>query len=168
MSCDDRFVELFQARGSNYFSDDNWERVLLPQLNLSTAKWMQVTPAKLWVGPDLLVGSKDPGIVGFLLHIPGRNVTQWPLRVLSSQLSWIMYLGAHDINEDGNVDIVLTDRQAGIVWFEHPGRKKVWGTWRRHDVFRDPVTRTGWLSVYDINGDGHLDLGVLFSINVAF
>lgn len=60
-----------------------------------------------------------------------------------------------DINRDGWIDILHCNfRSKSIYWLEHPGATL--GEWKKHLVEEPGPMETGRL--YDINGDGHLDI----------
>lgn len=92
--------------------------------------WMFAVPHDVdgQYGIDLVVGSKTRSFaaVGWLKSPENpRDVSKW--RFTSMRPSgWIMSIIAHDIDGDGDRDVLLSDRKGdnrGIGWLENPGRK---------------------------------------------
>lgn len=76
-------------------------------------------------GTDLVVGSKGTsGAIGWLEAPPdARNIDQWRYHRLCDA-GWIMSLQSHDMDADGDLDILVSDRKGptrGVFWLENPG-----------------------------------------------
>jgi hypothetical protein len=91
-------------------------------------------------GIDLVVGSKGAQAAIGWLKAPAdaRNVEAWTWHHLRDA-GWVMSLEAHDMDADGDLDILASDRKQarrGVFWLENPGaeatRKNA--AWREHDV----------------------------------
>lgn len=71
---------------------------------------------------------------------------------------WVMSNIPYDIDGDGDLDIVITDRQdhggQGAYWFEHPGHVAAMdGTpWTRHELA--PTQQALFMVIADVDGDG--------------
>ena len=80
---------------------------------------------------DVVVGAKNKNaMVGWLENPPEtRDASAWKLHKLAPA-SWIMSLESIDMNHDGHMDILYSDRRGtepGIYWLENPGRAgKTW------------------------------------------
>jgi hypothetical protein len=114
------------------------------------------------VGPvDIVLGSKGPGAkVGWLQAPVMPNLAAWKWNPISDA-GWIMSLHQHDIDRDGDQDIVLSDRkgkQSGCYWLENPGLAgELTSSWRRH-----PIVGVGaevmFMDIADIDGDSLQDV----------
>ena len=91
-------------------------------------------------GIDLIVGSKgDDGSIGWLESPENpRSVADWKYHRLRDA-GWIMSLEAEDLDGDGDLDVLASDRKGsrrGILWLENPGieaaRKQA--SWTEHTV----------------------------------
>ncbi len=146
---------------------------------LSAAAWQTLplpAPKRMWMqaaalqvdgehGPDLLLAAKGEGAAIGWLRAPAqpRNLAEWrwqPLR----EAGWVMSLLPHDVDGDGNTDLLCTDRKGshrGVFWLEHPGAELVrTGTpWREHPLGgRDREVMFADLG--DLDGDGLADVAV--------
>lgn len=101
---------------------------------------------------DLLVAGS------VLYHCPSadkRIAANWQ-RVTLGQTTWAMNAIPYDVDRDGDVDIVVADRNgAGTVWFEHPGSDPL-REWNRHVI--DDCTQLSFMKIADVDGDGRHDL----------
>jgi len=99
----------------------------------SGKQWMFCLPMQVdgVRGIDLVCGGKNKGaeIGWFESPLDPRKVENWkwhPLR----QAGWVMSLVAADMNGDGRLDILFSDRRggrSGVYWLENP-------TWKEHVV----------------------------------
>ena len=104
--------------------------------------WMYALPLDIdgRHGMDLLVGSKGKNASVGWLEAPAnpRDLSGWTYHRLQDA-GWIMSLERHDIDIDGDWDIVVSDRRGpkrGVYWLENPGRvanRKGRG-WKRHEI----------------------------------
>lgn len=87
------------------------------------------------------------------INVTNRSVPEKPR--LPKKLSG-MVLAFADLNKDGRLDIITFETPWSIVWLEQPGNWEQ--PWTIHPIgaaFPDSPTA---LTLYDINGDGRLDL----------
>ena len=114
-------------------------------------------------GPDLLVGSKGSNASVGWLQSPGnpRVLTDWKFhRIYDS--GWIMTIVAHDLDGDGDMDVVISDRTgrgAGVKWLEHPGLSVAaeGGRWTEHQI-GSKGKEVMFLKLADLDGDGLQDV----------
>ncbi len=108
---------------------------------------------------DLVVGAKGAGAtIGWLRSPAGsaRNVSAWEFRPLY-QAGWIMSLVARDMDGDGDLDVLASDRKGarrGVLWLENPGPEAAvrGASWAEHRI--GPGDReVMFLTVADLNGD---------------
>jgi len=109
-----------------YQDESAWTTAAIPA-TVNRSRWMFAEPMQVdgRRGVDLIVGSKDPrAMVGWLEspEIP-RDLAAWKLHPLY-EARWIMSLLPIDMNGNGRLDILLSDRKgadSGILWLENPG-----------------------------------------------
>ena len=149
---------------SNYLTSHEWESSPFPA-TLGMTRWMFCLPMDVdgRNGIDLVLGSKDPdGVVGWLESptLPG-DFAGWNFHSLY-QAGWVMSLAGHDIDEDGDVDLVISDRKgasSGVLWLENPGPRFARASWKEHRV--GGVDReVMFLHVADVDGDGRAEISV--------
>lgn len=98
------------------------------------SRWMFALPVPNAMRPELLiVGSKDPnGLVGMLPLSESQDIPKTKVRKLADA-GWIMSIQQRDVDGDGDMDILYSDRKgdgSGVHWLERsntPG-----ATWTRH------------------------------------
>jgi hypothetical protein len=78
-------------------------------------------------GIDLVLGSKGGGATIGWLQSPKnpRDIKAWKYHPWY-QAGWIMSLISHDMDDDGDLDVLASDRKSktpGVLWLENPGAK---------------------------------------------
>ena len=109
-----------------YTQSDKWESQDFPN-TIDKTRWMFAVPMQVdgKYGVDLIVGSKDPnGTLGWL-EAPAepRKVVDWIYHEISPA-NWVMSIFTLDIDKDGLLDILISDRNGphrGVKWFQNPG-----------------------------------------------
>lgn len=156
------FLHRWNHETGSILKESSWRTEPIPAL-LRNQAWMQADrlEGRDGVAPKLILGSKDAGAsVGLLtLPKPGERLESLNYRKLRDA-GWIMSLFTHDMDGDGDRDIVLSDRKGdrtGAFWLENPGD----GTspWPEH-----PIGGLGRECVFadlgDLDGDGRADLAM--------
>ena len=153
-----------------------------PALYRTAAAWTRVTIAaaaglQRWIKVayadidgdgtgDIVAGGKvSPATVGWL-RAPAdpRSPDGWVYTPLSA-VGWTMSLEPRDLDADGDVDLVLSDRLKisapaldytlrGSRWLENPGRG---AAWTNHPIGH-PFGGTDFLDIVDFDGDGVDDI----------
>jgi hypothetical protein len=115
-------------------------------------------------GIDLVLGGKGNNATIGWLEAPAqpRDLAAWKWRPLY-QAGWIMSLVAEDVDSDGDLDVIASDRKGknrGVLWLENPGpRAATTATWQEHRIGgRDREVM--FLDVVDLDGDGRRDVVV--------
>jgi hypothetical protein len=127
--------------------------------------WMQATPMDVdgEHGVDLLLATKNQGgSVGWLRAAPSAyDLAKWryhPLR----EAGWVMSLITHDMDGDGDLDVVFSDRKGprtGVFWLENPGAvaNRELSEWNEHAIGARHK-EVMFADLGDINGDGLVDV----------
>jgi len=168
-SCEGNTKRIFfhwaPKEADQYLDPDAWETAAVP-VSIDLTRWMFALPMQIdgKHGIDLVVSSKDPnGLVGWLESPANpRDMAGWKFHKLY-EANWIMSLVSLDIDKDGDLDVVVSDRKEesrGVLWLENPGPDKAREKWKEHRIGGDGRDQVMFLSVADINLDGNQDITV--------
>lgn len=157
------FLHWAPRERSRYLDPTAWKTEGLPA-SKGVCQWMFCLPMQVdgCNGIDLVVGGKNDGagIGWFEAPNEARDLNAWKWHPLYDA-GWIMSLIAEDMDGDGDLDIVASDRKGtsrGCLWIENPGHDHArLGRW--------PVHRIGlgdreymFLTVADLDADGLRDV----------
>ena len=104
-----------------------WQTQALP-VTAGKQSWMFALPLQVdGGGMDLVLGSKGGGATIGWLQSPKnpRDIKAWKYHPWY-QAGWIMSLISHDMDNDGDLDVLASDRRSktpGVLWLENPGAK---------------------------------------------
>ena len=150
---------------SQYLDENAWETEAIPCAAKSQA-WMFALPVELngMDGAEVIVGSKGRQASVSILTGPAdgrRQLAEFQLQRLVDA-GWIMSLEAHDLDNDGDMDVIVSDRKGpacGVYWLENPGAEAVrmQHDWTRHEV-AGHNREVMFLDLADMNGDGRVDI----------
>jgi hypothetical protein len=128
--------------------------------------WMFALPMQVdgRHGLDLIVGGKGNGATVAWLQAPSnaREMAGWKLHTLY-QAGWIMSLVPHDVDRDGDDDVVVSDRKGGrrgVLWLENPGPEatvRSASQWTEHRLGATGQEAM-FLDLADLDGDGRTDI----------
>ena len=114
-------------------------------------------------GIDLIIGAKGKGSgVGWLRSPENpRELDNWTYQMLLPT-SWIMTIEAHDMDGDGDLDVLVSDRKgpnSRVLWLENPGKEanRNTPTWKDHTIGA-VGKEVMFIDYADINGDGRKDI----------
>jgi hypothetical protein len=112
--------------GKDYLAADSWTTAAVP-CTAGQQMWMYALPFDVdgRHGTDLIVGSKNAQAAIGWLQSPAnpRDLDAWRYHKLR-EAGWIMSLEAHDMDGDGDLDLLASDRKGprrGVFWLENPG-----------------------------------------------
>ena len=114
-------------------------------------------------GTDLIAGSKGPdGRIGwFAAPTDPRDLARWVWHPLY-KAGWVMTIRLHDMDSDGDADIVATDRTGpsrGALWLENPGPgQPAHDAWSEHRIGPAGDHEAMHNAVSDLDGDGREDV----------
>ncbi|GAB6165890.1 hypothetical protein JCM19992_18900 [Thermostilla marina] len=136
--------------------------------------WMFGVPIVLAQGRNVLVvagknGGPNGAALGFLVppNSTGRNLDAWRF-IEQTRVGWVMSLIVYDVDDDGDDDIVYSDRKpyegspehtSGVYWLEHPGggEKAFLERWPRHRIGANG-REVMFIDVRDSDADGRPDV----------
>lgn len=102
---------------------------------------------------DLIVGAQ----AWFKQPLTGKHkATNWQKYELGN-VKWPMNCIRHDMDGDGDVDLVVADRRDEIFWYDNPGPDKVTQRWLRKKLHPH---RSMFIAVADVDGDGTKDMAI--------
>ena len=158
------FVHWGPADPSSVLDSGAWNTYEFPA-TAGQRQWMFCEPAQIdeRYGVDLVAGAKgDNGQIGVLLAPSNpRNVSAWIWHPLASA-AWIMSIIPTDMDADGDIDILYTDRKGddrGCYWLENPGPGAVLAAWRRYEVGTSSAELM-FMDMGDLGDDGESDIVV--------
>ena len=104
-----------------------WRTAAVPA-TAGKQSWMFALPMQVdGGGIDLVLGSKGGGATIGWLQSPKnpRDIKAWKYHPWY-KAGWIMSLISHDMDDDGDLDVLASDRKSktpGVLWLENPGAK---------------------------------------------
>ncbi|HEC04098.1 MAG TPA: VCBS repeat-containing protein [Phycisphaerales bacterium] len=121
------FVQWAPKAKEDYLDESKWRCQAIP-ISKGMTRWMFCIPMQVDErgGVDLVAGSKEPnGRIGWF-EVPenARDIKAYKWHTISTA-HWIMSLRAVDMDGDGDLDILTSDRKKGPMrgcrWLENPG-----------------------------------------------
>ena len=158
------FVHWAPADRSRWRDPKAWSTGAIPAVAGKQA-WMYALPLDIdhRHGIDLLVGSKGKAAGVGWLESPAdpHDLSGWKYHRLIDA-GWIMSLEPHDVDGDGDTDVVVSDRRGprrGVYWLENPGAEssRAGRTWPRHESGATG-SEVLFVAVGDLDGDGVSDV----------
>lgn len=144
---------------TDWLNPTRWQPVVLPASD-GRMMWMYAEPLQVdrQHGVDIVAAGKGEGAALGWFEAP-EMVDDWGAwkwhRI--SPVGWVMSIILRDMDQDGDTDVVITDRrgeQQGCRWLENPGtitaQKKVW---KNHLIGAEGM-EVMFLDIADVNGDG--------------
>jgi len=148
----------------NYLDSSKWNSQVLPASD-GLMQWMFALPAQIdgINGVDIIVGSKknESKIGWFQAPEDPTKLSDWEWYPIGSS-TWVMSLILRDMDMDGDMDIVTSDRKGGetngVRWMENPGDNiKQKQEWDMHFVGGQDLD-VMFMDMADLDGDGLEDV----------
>ena len=143
------FIHWAPKDKSNYLATASWRSEFFP-VSEGLTRWMFAMAMQVdgVNGIDIIAGGKNVGAQIGWLEAPAnpRAVSDYQWHSISA-VGWIMSIVLSDMDSDGDLDIVITDRKGpmrGCRWLENPGpgpaqsqrwRSHLIGGWDREVMF---------------------------------
>jgi hypothetical protein len=149
------FLHLAPADPARYWDAAGWStHPLTPPAD--SQMWMFCLPLNADDRPSLIVGSKGNGasISRLTATLDGPAPSNIRLRRLTDA-GWIMSLRAVDMDGDGDLDVLFSDRKGptrGVGWLEQPDHPEQMA-WERH-LIGGTDEEVMFLDIGDLTGDG--------------
>ena len=146
----------------DYLTAKKWTTTALPATQDQTG-WMFALPLQIdgQHGIDIVVSARGrSALVGWLESPPNPRVgSDWKLHPLYDA-GWIMSLIAEDVDNDGDEDLIVSDRKgnkSGVLWLENPGTQKATAIWAEHRIGASG-REVMFLDLADLDGDREQDI----------
>ena len=149
---------------NDYLNAEKWKSQILP-VSEKAIQWMYALPIQIdgKNGIDLVVGAKnkDAKIGWFQAPKNARKISDWKWFSISPA-TWIMSIISKDMDDDGDMDIVVSDRKQGatqgVRWLENPGKiGKQKKEWVNHFIGCKGL-EVMFMDLTDLDGDGLEDV----------
>ena len=158
------YVHWAPAESSRLLDPDAWTTEQVP-VSAGLTQWMFAVALQVDArnGVDLIAGSKGPDaqIGWFEAPDDSRHLAQWKWHPLY-RAGWVMTIRLHDMDSDGDADIVATDRMGprrGALWLENPAPgQSAHSAWTEHRIGPVGDHEAMHNAVSDLDGDGRDDL----------
>lgn len=158
------YINWAPKNSDDYLDSAKWTSEVLPASD-GLMQWMFAIPSQIdgINGTDFIVGAKgvEAKIGWFQAPENSIKLSDWKWHPISSA-TWIMSLLIKDLDNDGDLDIVTSDRKPGatngIRWLENPGEiKKQSQEWKNHIIGAEGL-EVMFMDMADLDGDGLEDV----------
>ncbi len=142
-----------------YLDSSAWVSQVLPASD-SLMQWMFAVPMQVdgQNGVDIVAGGKGKAAQIGWFEAPEHphEIDKWVWHPISPAI-WVMSLLLRDMDSDGDLDIVTSDRKPGatnaVRWLEHPNTVAVTQLWLSHFIGAQD-REVMFMDMADLDGDG--------------
>jgi len=155
------FVHWAPSAASDLMDAKAWHTVPIPAAE-KKMMWMFTMPFEVGDQRILVAGGKDKQaeLGWFVLPESERDLQTLKWHTIK-RVGWIMSIQAYDMDADGDLDILFSDRkgdEAGCYWLEQPSdQNRRLDQWPRHPIMTGKREYL-FLTVGDIDADGRVDV----------
>ncbi len=144
----------------DYLDQNKWTSEVLPA-SIDKMQWMFAIPSQIdgKYGEDLIAGAKGKTAAIGWFQSPKNptKLSKWKWYPISPA-TWVMSLFIRDMDFDGDLDIVTSDRKPGptngVRWLENPGTlKKQKQPWKNHFIGAENL-EVLFMDLADLDQDG--------------
>ncbi|MEQ8338230.1 MAG: VCBS repeat-containing protein [Cyclobacteriaceae bacterium] len=154
------YFNIAPPKPADYMEASKWVSKVLPASD-NLMRWMYAIPVQIdgKYGIDLIAGGKGENAQIGWFESPKnpRNLDDWVWHPISDA-TWVMSLFARDMDGDGDLDIITSDRKPGktngVRWMENPGKQnKQKQPWKNHFIGAQN-TEVMFMDLADLDQDG--------------
>jgi hypothetical protein len=156
------WVHTFHGQADEYLLSSQWKTHAL-RPSVKQQSWMFCVPMHVdgKYGVDLIAGAKNEGAQLGWFQAPPKafQFDEWVWHSLY-EAGWIMSILTEDMDDDGDLDIVFSDRKGesrGVYWLENPGPDQCLGPWTLHKINQSDKEFM-FLTIHDLDEDGLNDV----------
>lgn len=154
------YVHWSPSKRADLLSTKKWHQAELPGSIKHSQQWMFAWPFQVdgKNGVDLIAGSKGKNAQIGWFEAPknGRDLAGYKWHPIS-KAGWIMSIWKRDMDEDGDLDVVVSDRRGslrGCRWLENPGHGSLQTEpWNSHHMGAGDKEVLS-MALGDLDGDG--------------
>ena len=158
------FVHWSPADRDKLLDPSAWITTKIP-FKSNAVRWMYAFAMQVdgKAGIDIVAGSKGDNAVLGWFEVPKnpRDMASWRWHPLLSG-GWFMTLRPNDIDKDGDLDILATDRKGprrGALWLENPGAAQATSVaWKEHRIGAVDEHEALHNTIADLDNDGLEDI----------
>lgn len=154
------YVSFSPANVNKLLDSSAWRMEVIPA-SADVHRWMFAIPAQIdgQFGIDIVAGAKNnaASIGWFQAPRYPQDLSAWAWHPVAP-VTWVMSLFIRDMDRDGDLDIVTSDRKPGTVngvkWLENPGQKLANNEdWMAHPMAGNDE-EVMFMDMIDLDGDG--------------
>jgi len=148
----------------HYLEAAQWKSEVIP-ISDGRMQWMFAITAQIEAGDgiNLVVGAKNRAAEIGWFHIANnpKDLSHWSWHPIGPA-QWVMSLIAGDMDQDGDIDLLTSDRKPGptngVRWLENPGKKRDQNhQWKNHFIGARGL-EVMFMDLADLDGDGIKDV----------